>query len=97
MGRRACYTEHSFYCIKCGQKGIPLMRKRGHQRPNHHRKKLYCVFCKEEVNHVECSTMAEVYDFKERFELGEYKEEALASVEFIAETKEKAKCLKSYI
>ena len=27
MARKA-YAEHSFYCINCGNKGIPLMRKK---------------------------------------------------------------------
>ena len=74
------YAEHSFYCIKCGNKGIPLMRKRGFQHGRMHRKKLYCMFCKEEVNHVECKSMEDVEEFRLNFENGVYTDEAEESV-----------------
>ena len=70
-------TSHDFYCMKCGNKGIPLSRKTGHQHSKFHRKKLYCVYCKEEVNHVECRNMME--DYKN----GLFAEEAEASIEFL--------------
>jgi hypothetical protein len=75
--------EHSFYCIQCGKKGIPIVRKEGHQRKSMHRKKLYCVFCKEEVNHVECRNFAEVEKFRENFEKGVYVDEAKESVSYV--------------
>ena len=34
------YVEHSFYCINCGKKGIPLWRNKGHLHSKGHRKKL---------------------------------------------------------
>lgn len=74
------YTEHSFYCIKCGKKGIPIQRKDGFQHSKMHRKKLYCPFCKEEVNHVECKNMEDVEEFRLNFEKGVYKNEAEESV-----------------
>ena len=74
------YTEHSFYCIKCGNKGIPIQRKDGFQHSKMHRKKLYCPFCKEEVNHVECKNMEDVEEFRLNFEKGVYKNEAEESV-----------------
>jgi hypothetical protein len=40
------------YCTKCGHEGISIVRP-GRQREPGHLKKLYCVNCKEEVNHVE--------------------------------------------
>lgn len=73
MGRT--YDEHSFFCTKCGNKGIPLFRKQGHQHSRFHKKKLWCVHCKEEVNHIECKTFDEVLKFKEDFEKGVYKNE----------------------
>ena len=82
MGR-GMRVEHSFYCLKCGQKGIPLARKAGHQHKSFHRKKLFCVFCKEEVNHIECKNYAEVLEFKENFENGVYVNEAEESISYV--------------
>ena len=79
MARRN-YAEHSFYCINCGNKGIPLMRNQGFQHVGMHRKKLYCVFCKQEVNHVECKTLDDVEEFRYNFENGVYKDEAKESL-----------------
>lgn len=81
MGKN--YAEHSFYCIKCGNKGIPLMRKQGFQHERFHRKKMYCPFCKEEVNHIECKTLEEIEEFCENFKNGVYKDEAEESVSFV--------------
>lgn len=77
---RGNFAEHSFYCIRCGNKGIPLMRKQGFQHERMHRKKLYCMFCKEEVNHVECKSLDDVAEFKKNFENGVYRDEAEESV-----------------
>lgn len=66
---------HNFYCIGCGNKGIPCVRPRAHKRERFHRKKLYCPNCGLTVNHIECSTDEETYDFKQAFEAGEFKEE----------------------
>lgn len=77
---RGNFAEHSFYCIRCGNKGIPLMRKQGFQHERMHRKKLYCMFCKEEVNHVECKSLEDVEEFKKNFENGVYLDEAEESV-----------------
>ena len=77
------FSEHSFYCIKCGNKGVPLMRKQGHKHKRFHRKKLYCIHCKEEVNHIECQTDDEVYQFKIDFENGVYANEAEESIHYV--------------
>lgn len=77
------YEGHSFYCMQCGNKGIDLMRKTSRQRNKHHRKKMYCPYCKCEVNHVECRNDQEVKEFKEAFAAGEYREEAQQSIEYI--------------
>lgn len=81
------FAEHSFYCIKCGNKGIPLMRKQGFQHESMHRKKLYCPFCKEEINHVECKTIDEVEAFKENFKNGIYLAEVEESLAHCREEK----------
>ena len=56
------------------------MRKQGFQHERMHRKKLYCMFCKEEVNHVECKSLEDVEEFKKNFENGVYLDEAEESV-----------------
>lgn len=42
-----------FYCTRCGNKTIPIVRKTSRSREPGHLKKLWCPFCKEEVNCVE--------------------------------------------
>ena len=79
----AKYTEHSFYCMRCGQKGVPIARRDSHNHSKHHRKKLWCPWCGMEVNHIECRTTQEVEEFKEKFNAGEYKEEVLESLDYI--------------
>lgn len=68
--------EHSFYCCRCGKKGLPIQRPCGMKRERGHKKNLYCIYCKEVINHVECTTAEEVAAFKEAFENGEYQKEA---------------------
>ena len=36
------YEDHSFYCLNCGKKGIPIWRNKGHLHSKNHRKALYC-------------------------------------------------------
>ena len=79
----ASTTEHQFYCIKCGKRGIPLARKCGAQREKYHRKKLFCLNCKQEVNHVECRNQEEIDQFKIWFEEGMFKDEAEESISYV--------------
>lgn len=81
------YDESEFYCIKCGNRGIPLPRPHGHQRKQFHRKKLYCIHCKQEVNHIECKTEADINDFKIEFKNGMFIDEAIESVSYIQSIK----------
>lgn len=46
--------DSEFYCCNCGHKGIPIIRKRGSEREAGHLKKIYCLHCNKEFNHVEC-------------------------------------------
>lgn len=41
-----------FYCTKCANR-IDLPRKTDKRRKKGHLKKVYCIKCKEEVNHYE--------------------------------------------
>lgn len=47
------FTQSSFYCTKCGRKGIPLARKLSKQREKGHLKNLHCLYCGIETNHLE--------------------------------------------
>lgn len=77
------FVINSFYCMNCGQKGFDLPRKKNHQHGKFHRKVLYCPWCKEEVNHIECRTPEEIEEFKKNFEEGVYKDEAETSLDFV--------------
>ena len=74
MPNRKETTTSDFYCVQCGNKGIPIARKVGSQREAGHLKKLYCIYCKEEVNHAEVRPFGayNYEDFKMEFELGRF-------------------------
>ena len=57
MGR-GNFTTSDFYCTRCGRQGIPIARRLGHGREAGHLKRLFCLTCKEEVNHVECKSFS---------------------------------------
>lgn len=81
------YEQHSFYCLNCGKKGIPLWRDKGHLHSKNHRKVLYCPFCHETVNHLEVTTATEAEQFKIDFENGVYKDEAAQSISYVRSTR----------
>jgi uncharacterized Zn ribbon protein len=72
--------EHKFYCLNCGKEGIPLRRKLGFQHKSFHRKKMFCPWCGQEVNHIEVRNLEEERKFKEDFSNGVYLEEAKESI-----------------
>lgn len=74
MARNNDITSSDFYCTRCGKKGIPIARRIGKQREAGHLKKLYCMYCKEEVNHAEIRPFGDYNyeDFKLEFELGRF-------------------------
>ena len=80
------YIESSFYCMKCGQKGLPIQRRKSLQREKMHRKKLYCIYCKEEINHIECKTQEDVNEFIINFKNGAYINEAEESLAHVRST-----------
>jgi hypothetical protein len=79
------YEESQFYCLACGRRGIPCLRPHSHQRASGHRKKLYCIHCKQVINHYECRSDEDRIEFEERFEAGEFQEEARISIKECAE------------
>jgi len=74
------YVQHDFYCLKCGQKGLPVWRNNGHLHAKNHKKKLYCFNCKCEVNHIEIFNQFQLEKFQEDFKNGVYIDEAEESV-----------------
>ena len=69
--------DHVFYCTQCGKKGIPIARKTGKYKEPGHLKKLYCLTCKMEINHVECVEFS-CYDsemFGKEFQAGNFKKD----------------------
>lgn len=70
----------SFYCISCGKKVLDLPRNKGHLYKSFHRKKLFCPWCSQEINTVECKNESDVWNFKEKYNNGEYNKEALESI-----------------
>lgn len=63
-----------FYCTNCGRRGIPLARKIGQVREAGHLKRLYCPYCRREVNHAEVRPFGNYNyeDFQKEFELGRF-------------------------
>ena len=82
MAKMSNFLMSRFFCIACGNEGIPLARKRSNKHKGFHRKRLYCPHCRLEVNHVECTTDEEVFQFREDFENGLFQDEATESMMF---------------
>lgn len=73
------FSISDFYCTKCGKKGIPISRKNSRHREVNHLKKLYCIYCQEEVNHVEIRAF-DTYtqeDFLKDFNEGKFIQEEI--------------------
>ena len=61
---RPTESESVFYCVNCGNRGIPIMRRRGAEREAGHLKKIFCLHCQREWNHVECKYFSH-YDYED--------------------------------
>lgn len=68
-----------FFCTQCASRGIPIPRLKGREREPGHLKKLYCLRCKKEINHVECipGTKYTHKDFIIEYEYDNFTEEGL--------------------
>ncbi len=78
MGRTVRYVkDHDFYCTQCGKKGIPVCRTTRKTREAGHLKKLFCMTCNTETNHVECvsGTKYSLEDFLSEFESGNFNDD----------------------
>ena len=72
------------YCTKCGNKGIPIARKKGAEREAGHLKKLFCLHCNQERNHVECKPFShyDYEDFKLEMSYGNFDENGLRKMTY---------------
>ena len=63
-----------FYCVECGNKGIPIARRISQLREAGHLKKLFCLHCQKETNHAEIRPFGSYLyaDFEEEFKLGRF-------------------------
>lgn len=64
-------TDNKYFCTLCGNGGIPIMRIKGKEREPGHLKKLWCLHCRKETNHVECKFGSKKYteeDFRFEFD-----------------------------
>lgn len=84
-GSRQQKIISSFYCINCGKCGIPVWRNKSSLHKNGHRKALYCVNCKQTINHVEVRTDEEKKRFMDDFAAGKFIDEAEESIAFSKE------------
>lgn len=65
----------NFYCTQCGNKGIPVIRRIGREKEPGHLKKLFCLCCNQETNHVEIRPAGKytLEDFWIEFNYGNFK------------------------
>lgn len=58
-------TEISeMYCTCCQKRGIPIPRNKQNKEPGH-LKKLYCIYCGAERNHVEIRPFYSDYNYED--------------------------------
>ena len=84
-----------FYCTQCGSLGLPVVRTSKKVREPGHLKKLYCLHCKMQTNHVEVRPFGkyDYEDFQIEFIHGNFDSEGNridpSYKHFIAEVKQK--------
>ena len=59
------YNPSKMYCIKCGKESLPIFRKYSKYREAGHLKKIYCIHCKDETNHVEIRPTCNDYTYND--------------------------------
>lgn len=77
-------TDNDFYCTQCGRLGLPIIRRKGSEREAGHLKKLFCLYCNKETNHVECRPWSGYThdDFVIEFEHGNFTEEGVRKMPY---------------
>lgn len=63
-----------FFCTECGKEGLPIQRKMGQRREAGHLKRLYCLNCKKEINHMEIRDIDDygIEQFEQEYQLGRF-------------------------
>ena len=84
MSRNKRIILDDFYCTQCHKKGIPIPRLPGGEREAGHLKKLWCIYCGKETNHVECraSTKYCYQDFLTEIEYNNFNEDGTRKYEY---------------
>lgn len=79
MSKRGRTETHEFFCLNCAGM-LPIARKVSNQKEPFHRKKMFCPYCKLTINMIECKNDYERAKFFEKFNNGDFQEEALESL-----------------
>lgn len=84
MAKNNLITDHEFYCVICGSRGIPITRRKGAEREPGHLKKLWCLKCNAETNHAECIPNSKYThnDFIREYEVGNFTKEGLRKIPY---------------
>ena len=77
------YETHDFYCLRCANKTLPVLRSHAKMKEQFHRKKLWCTHCQMEINCIEITTLEEKEIFMEEFANGIYQQEAEDSISHV--------------
>lgn len=59
------FVISEMYCCKCGNKGLTIPRKSNKYKEPGHLKKIYCIYCKCEWNHVEIRPIYSDYNYED--------------------------------
>ena len=59
------FSVSRMFCCNCGREGVPISRKSGRYREAGHLKKLYCIYCGKDWNHVEIRPMYTDYNYED--------------------------------
>lgn len=76
--------DNEFYCTQCGNRGLPIIRQKGAERESGHLKKLFCLTCNQETNHVECRPWSSYTkeDFDIEYSYGNFTEDGLRKIPY---------------
>lgn len=88
------FTMSDFYCTKCGLKNFPIIRAVGKERESGHLKKLFCLYCQEDVNMVEIKQRGKytLNDFWIEYNYGNFNLDGTRKMpwkQFVIQTREK--------
>lgn len=86
MARQSTKVSRMF-CTSCGKEGIPVARTLGQTREPGHLKKMYCINCKEETNHVEVRPYGRYTekDFRQEYDTGRFVNGVRTPVKYLSQ------------